>query len=269
MKLFGIEQVNEPVQKLVYEDTNETWCIWLSCGSKKVGETDFLTPYTKKLQDTKLAVNWLILGILNDNREQLLKEYLDTNIDDLPQEKLDIYRGEKLTVEQTRELTINLESYVQRLIFSNISHPVIIKYKTELTDSIFNSDDSSYERALITCAFKYRFVNNPEQIVIDSNDDQKGYISIKDMTCGKNVIGNSNISASELPEGLATEIINFISAIYKGEKYLTALEMKKEIEEKEEKEETEENTDSDLFDEVDEKKLLEKPLPNLSSQTPL
>lgn len=219
IKLFGVEQKRNDVF-FIHHKGSGFW--FMSTGHRVFGEAKSLKELSENAQKMELSRNWIILDIVRDNREALLEEFLQENSEGLTAQD----------IEGLKESEVNnkLGIFTRELIRStDLFHPILWKYKEQVSESLFTTDLTfEYQEKIITSAFIYRYINDPNFITVDPDDPEKGVIELQD-SVSKNFIGYQfPVDLQELGEPLCLRIYDFCQREYAGEPWYTTKMLEKQ-----------------------------------------
>jgi hypothetical protein len=246
-RLFGVEQKDQKVY-FIGVDGEGYW--FTSHGEKTVGEIKSLRSITERIEAQDMASSWLIVDIVKKQRNLIISQFFKLNPFNLstqelqlliPKELLNIANERKeLSFEKqseliSRDLNIQLEQYVRSLIRNvDLFNPILEPFGHQITASISSALMLDYQLEVARTAFNYRVVTDTSVIKVDTEDPEKGYITLKDFLSGE-YVGYEDVDLNKISETLALRIYEFMSADFRGEKIITS-KVKQQLEEEVKKE---------------------------------
>jgi hypothetical protein len=225
VKLFGVEQKDKACVLISHGDVG-FW--FITQGERSVGEAEYLKSITSKLEAVDTSNNWLIIRIIQDNKDRLIEEYRTKNPDNLKPERLLLALDEN----NPRELTLTLETYVRTLIQNtDILHWAIYPHAQKILESVSSELLFQQQIEYIKAAFKYRYINDPDKVIVSEEDPQLGKLPLKsflhDHVVGADANEDLDKAIAEIPERLAAKIFIFMRDDFRGQPYTTDLQLKK------------------------------------------
>jgi hypothetical protein len=194
---------------------NYAWMV--TTKDKYYGEVVAGKEFKRESQNYDLSVNWLVIDVIDENRETLEKELIGsvqryTANEQLKFEELDTYAQQ-----------LALENHVQQLIARGaFGHKIFKSFRERLVELINQNEQLDRTFETVKIGMMLRYVKTPPCLT----NENEGYIPVERVKSGEFKIGLTESEFTELQknlwfgENLIRNIHTFLLTEYAGRDYI-------------------------------------------------